>query len=145
MRLSDGLIKECDFGVAIELAADCFASWTMVTWTYLFVFNGDQKAINEMVINKIEDCQQRLSYWQRLRGAANVAHKNGWILLSEQLPEVGKNVLVCDDDGDIYFSHRVNISQDKWAFYDEWGDKIKSLIAWCHLPEPYKAESEEKK
>lgn len=75
--------------------------------------------------------------------AANVAHRNGWILLSEQLPEVGKNVLVCDDDGDIYFSHRVNISQDKWAFYNEWGDKIKDLIAWCHLPEPYKAESEE--
>ena len=71
MRLSDGLIKECDFGVAIELAADCFASWTMVTWTYLFVFNGDQKAINEMVINKIEDCQQRLSHWMRLKEAAD--------------------------------------------------------------------------
>lgn len=71
MRLSDGQIKECAFGVAIELASDCFASWTMVTWTYLFVFNGDQKAINEMVINKIEDCQQRLSYWQRLKEGAD--------------------------------------------------------------------------
>ena len=71
MRLSDGQIRESEFGIAIELASDCFASWTMVTWTYLFVFNGDQKAINEMVINKIEDCQQRLSHWMRLKEAAD--------------------------------------------------------------------------
>lgn len=71
MRMSDGQIRECDYGVAIELASDCFASWTMVTWTFLFVFNGDQKAINEMVINKIDDCQQRLSHWMRLKEAAD--------------------------------------------------------------------------
>lgn len=67
MRLSDGQICESKFGVAIELVCGHFAAWQMVTWTYLFTFNGDQKAINEMVINKIEDCQQRLSYWQRLK------------------------------------------------------------------------------
>lgn len=70
MRLSDGQIRESEFGVAIELASDNFAVWHMVEWTYLFIFNRDKKAINEMVINIIEDCQQRLSYWQRLKGSS---------------------------------------------------------------------------
>lgn len=71
IKLSDGEISECEFGAAIELACDNFAAWQVVTWTYLFTFNGDQKAINEMVINKIDDCQQRLSHWMRLKEAAD--------------------------------------------------------------------------
>lgn len=72
MRLSDGQIRESEFGVAIELACDDFAAWTMVTWSHLFILNGDQNAINETLTEKIEDCQQRLSYWQRLKEGADV-------------------------------------------------------------------------
>ena len=68
MRLSDGMIRESEFGVAIELACDNFAAWTMVTWTAIFAL--DQKTINELFTEKIENCQQRLSHWMRLKEAA---------------------------------------------------------------------------
>ena len=66
MRLSDGQIRESEFGVAIELACDNFAAWTMVTWSVIFAL--DQKTINKLFTEKIENCQQSLSYWQGLKG-----------------------------------------------------------------------------
>lgn len=61
-----------------------------------------------------------------------------WLRMDEALPEVGKNILVCDIDGDIYFTRRVNNSSTQFSFYDEWGDKIKNIVAWMPLPAPYK-------
>ena len=66
INLSDGQIRETVYGVAIGLESGHFAAWTMVTWTALFIL--DQKTINKIVTEKIEDCQQRLSYWQGLKG-----------------------------------------------------------------------------
>ena len=48
--------------------------------------------------------------------------------------------LICDIDGDIYLTHRVNISSTKFEFYDEWGDRIKNIVAWMPLPAPYQVE-----
>ena len=56
-----------------------------------------------------------------------------WIPVSERLPEVGIDVLVCDEEGDIWFSHRSSFG---W-FIDECGNKIKDIRAWMSLPEPY--------
>lgn len=60
-----------------------------------------------------------------------------WQLMGKTLPKVGEHILICDIDGDIYFTHRVNISSTKFEFYDEWGDKIKNIVAWMPLPQPY--------
>lgn len=70
----------------------------------------------------------------------SVTQKSGkWIDIDEQKPDVGISVLVCDDEEDIYLTH---ITSDG-VFFDEWGNKIKGIVAWMPLPEPYKAESEE--
>ena len=58
-----------------------------------------------------------------------------WIPVSERLPEVGIDVLICDMEGTIYLSHRSSSDH----YYDEWGNKIKDVRAWMLLPEPYKA------
>ena len=58
----------------------------------------------------------------------------GWIPIKERLPEVGIDVLICDEEGDIWFSHRSSFG----SFIDEWGNKIKDIRAWMPLPEPYK-------
>lgn len=63
-----------------------------------------------------------------------------WQIMGVTLPEVGKDVLICDIDGDIYLTHRVNISSTKFEFYDEWGDRIKNIVAWMPLPAPYQVE-----
>lgn len=66
-----------------------------------------------------------------------------WQIIGVTLPEVGKDVLICDIDGDIYLTHRVNIDSTKFAFFNEWGDKIKNVVAWMPLPEPYTGGMEE--
>ena len=66
--------------------------------------------------------------------------KEQWQIMGVTLPEVGKDVLICDIDGDIYLTHRVNIDSTKFAFFNEWGDKIKNVVAWMPLPAPYQVE-----
>lgn len=63
-----------------------------------------------------------------------------WQLMGKTLPKVGEHILVCDIDGDIYLTHRVNIDSTKFAFFNEWGDKIKNVVAWMPLPAPYQVE-----
>lgn len=69
------------------------------------------------------------------------ANEGVWQIMGVTLPEVGKDVLICDIDGSIYLTHRVNISKTKFAFYDAWGDKIKNIVAWMPLPKPYQEEA----
>lgn len=61
---------------------------------------------------------------------------NEWIPVNKELPEIGKDVLVCDRDGDIYLTHRTQYN----IFFTEQGDKIKGVKAWIDLPEPYKTD-----
>lgn len=63
-----------------------------------------------------------------------------WQIMGVTLPEVGKDVLICDIDGDIYLTHRVNTSSTKFEFYDAWGDRIKNIVAWMPLPAPCQVE-----
>ena len=58
-----------------------------------------------------------------------------WIPVTEEPPEVGKSVLICDADGDICLGHRTNYGG---YFPDFCEDKIKNVRAWMPLPEPYK-------
>ena len=64
-----------------------------------------------------------------------------WTPIKEEFPPIGEDILVCDIDGDIYLTHRVQY-YNSWECYNDMGDKIKNIVAWCPLPEPYKAESE---
>lgn len=60
-----------------------------------------------------------------------------WISCKQQLPEVGKTILICDIDGNIYVGHR---AREHWWSVD---DKVKNVIAWMPRPMPYKERWEE--
>lgn len=59
MRLSDGEVRSFEHGVAIELECGFFASWTWVSWAYIFTFNRDQKVINKHFTKAIEAAQRK--------------------------------------------------------------------------------------
>lgn len=60
--------------------------------------------------------------------------KTGWIPVSKRLPE--EYCLFCDIDGDVFYGH---IYDGRW-WAEGQDDRIKNVIAWMPLPEPYKAE-----
>jgi len=67
---------------------------------------------------------------------------NDWIPVKYNRLIVGQDVEVCDIDGDIYITY---LHTDGTWGYDNWGRKIKNVVAWRELPEPYRVESEEEK
>lgn len=75
-----------------------------------------------------------------LDGQMNHSEKpNKWIPISESMPPIGQDVLVCDLDGDMYITY-LHLN-GTWGF-EYCGNKIKNVAAWQELPLPYKAESE---
>jgi len=82
-----------------------------------------------------------------------------WIPVSERLPEENGNFLTVDEHGYIHIFCFVNNLKmvDDFYFFDKnnvpgWYDydsefgfyQIKDIVAWMPLPQPYKAESEDK-
>ena len=72
-------------------------------------------------------------------------NKGEWIPISERLPEVDQNVLATTRWGEVTIAERLNIGPDCWFICEgEANARTKDIVAWQPLPEPYKAESEDK-
>ena len=90
-----------------------------------------------------ETLEANRAYQRDKDDAYNRGYKQGkadaepnWIPVTERLPEVGKTVLFCDYDRDIYVGHR---AIEHWWSVD---DKVKNVTAWMPLPEPFKEVTE---
>ena len=102
-------------------------------------------------------------------GMAAIKREQRWIPVSERLPEDIKPVIVTwkNTDPKSYYQYIVgkhfigtaHFKNGKWFWYSsvtedllaEYGkcdseefDEAIEVVAWCELPEPYKAESEDK-
>ena len=64
------------------------------------------------------------------------AQPQRWIPVSERLPKDQTYVLVSTLDNDVQEAHL----DGEGRFRDYFGDKVKCVIAWMPLPEPYKGE-----
>ena len=81
---------------------------------------------------------------QELFELPSVQPKQKWIPVSERLPEDGHSVLFCDIDNDIMVGYHVKGRSDTHFSQDGTYEDMKNVVAWMPLPEPYKAESEDK-
>lgn len=73
-----------------------------------------------------------------------LSDKGEWIPVTERLPEEGKNVLFCDIDNDIMLGYHLTYAPaTHFVEKGSWED-MNNVRAWQPLPEPYKAESEDK-
>ena len=71
-------------------------------------------------------------------------NKGKWIPVSERLPKDGQSVLFCDIDEDIMIGYHVKGRPETHFSQDGTYEDMKNVFAWMPLPEPYKAESEDK-
>jgi len=80
--------------------------------------------------------------WESIKDLPSVKPEAEWIPVSEKLPDEKDYCLCCDKDGYITIGF-VSKWSKQWCFDDPEVDI--DVIAWMPLPEPYKAESEDKK
>jgi hypothetical protein len=83
--------------------------------------------------------EEILEYLKMIQEASEPKEIPRWIPIKERIPAPGRNILVCDSDGDIYVSY---MRTDHTFGFDTSGNRIKNVVAWMWAPEPYK-ESEE--
>lgn len=109
--------------------------------------------IQEKTIEQLERISSRLASIGEKEDYTDVAiqalEQTRWIPCSERLPKeneyvdhVRKYYLVQNEYGDMFVASYVK--KDYWEEIYHIGPVTDKIVAWMPLPEPYKAESEEK-
>lgn len=96
------------------------------------------------VLGAIYDMQKKAI--EDLPSIQPIRPKGEWIPVSERLPEMYDDVLICSEDGWIEVAHRWGTGDEfidndgaSWTINEGNDDDV---LAWMPLPEPYKVESE---
>lgn len=97
--------------------------------------------INDYISHTRDDSGEHYAYQQIKKLIKTQSKVNEWIPVSEKLPEVEKEVLVCTYG----YSQRVWCLLDNYEEYvweDEFGgwNEFEDVIAWMPLPKRYKPE-----
>ena len=98
-------------------------------------YNGYSDTYDKsLIIGVIEELPSAQPIDKDINVPSTDTKKGKWIPCSERLPS--GYVLFCDIDGDVWYGHRMD---NKW-WAEGCEDKIKNVVAWMPLPEPYTAD-----
>lgn len=145
MRLIDADKLSADmYHEAFEIDSD-LQKWDSGCWIRYKMFTQcieKQPTINSMewtpITTRPMDEEERLEWSEKL--GYDIEYEEA--VIYEHLPDDGQEVLTCSRYGRIAIDTFEN--DNDGCYFEENGD-MDGIIAWMPLPEPYKAESEDKK
>ena len=84
-----------------------------------------------------------------LREWVDILAQTGWIPVTEDAPQKGTICLWCNKQGSVFISAITYRSESssyvgKHGYFSNGLENYGDIVAWMPLPEPYKAESEDK-
>lgn len=107
---------------------------------------ADEYNLIKDAADTIEELSAKLHTSQMERSSQY--YNGGWIPVSERIPDVGSEVLVCFDfkgKRSVYISHFYGDGEFH-GLDDEYltseGRKYRKAVAWMHLPEPWKGDKD---
>ena len=97
----------------------------------------------ERTHGNLQGCLDFRQLADRLKELKRLRKQTRWISVSERLPEKGKQVLCCNQHGSVFTSAVTYTIKHEDKILAHFGHHY-GVVAWMPLPEPYKAESEDK-
>lgn len=107
---------------------------------YIFGYQCRYGAFDEFIFNP-NDARKLNKVVRWLKSGETDAHPH-WVSVEDELPKIGKDVLVLREDGEMQVAHQYNEEITRWWSVD--GFPLKNNIThWMPLPQPPKSGSSE--
>lgn len=85
-----------------------------------------------------KQCEGMARAMNIIRSHMDEAENDGWISVDERLPDKGIYVMCCFDDGEVDVLWQNWQESKSLLFYSDIEGKVRKVVAWQPLPEPYK-------
>ena len=100
-----------------------------------------EKAISHLTMLCKLDGKSKQPFYELAISALEYQLTNGWIPVSERLPEDFIKVLTCDKEGNIHITNHCHEYEYPFGISEN-HPRYYMPVAWQPLPEPYKEETE---
>ena len=108
-----------------------------------FIGSKEYTSNDGKCIRNIEVLKTSMTALEEYLSSKKKNGNNGWIPVEERLPEEDIYVMCCFDDGEVDVLWQ-NWQESKFLlFYSDIEGKVRKVVAWQPLPEPYKPKKQD--